>query len=160
MLMDSEFPVNRIGWFFGDSPFAQNLSSLFSATANEWQEFSDTAVSFIFDSSDEDESADSDSIDAPITRLVQLLIKDAIDCRATQIRLVLLEDHIDIQYSFADGRSKAVDSPPRRLAGTLFAKIKELAGPSGEFTFDSQTHVNVEQMEAGAGFILSLQRAA
>jgi type IV pilus assembly protein PilB len=91
------------------------------------QEFTDTAIDFTetdtqvtdLDESDADESA------APIVRLVQLMISEAVVLRASDIHIEPFEDRVRIRYRI-DGILIERDSPPRRLLGAIISRIKIL----------------------------------
>jgi type IV pilus assembly protein PilB len=92
------------------------------------QEFTDTAIDFTEteegDGTDEDESVDEAS--APIVRLVQLMIGEAVQLRASDIHVEPFENRVRIRYRI-DGVLVERDSPPRRLLGALLSRIKILA---------------------------------
>jgi len=91
------------------------------------QEFTDTAIDFtetVEDQTDQDEAVDESS--APIVRLVQLMITEAVHLRASDIHVEPFEDRIRIRYRI-DGVLVERDSPPRRLLGALLSRIKILA---------------------------------
>jgi type IV pilus assembly protein PilB len=91
------------------------------------QEFTDTAIDFtetVEDSTSTDEIIDETS--APIVRLVQLLISEAVQLRASDIHVEPFEDRVRIRYR-VDGVLVERDSPPRRLLGALLSRIKILA---------------------------------
>ncbi|MCO6047024.1 Flp pilus assembly complex ATPase component TadA [Aeoliella sp. ICT_H6.2] len=92
------------------------------------QEFTDTAIDFTEteegDGADEDDLVDEAS--APIVRLVQLMIGEAVQLRASDIHVEPFEDRVRIRYRI-DGVLVERDSPPRRLLGALLSRIKILA---------------------------------
>jgi type IV pilus assembly protein PilB len=91
------------------------------------QEFTDTAIDFT-EMEGESMSA-SDVVDensAPIIRLVQLMITEAVQLRASDIHVEPFEDRIRIRYRI-DGVLTERDSPPRRLLGAVLSRIKILA---------------------------------
>ena len=91
------------------------------------QEFTDTAIDFTEtaeESVSHDEDVDESS--APIVRLVQLLISEAVQLRASDIHIEPFEDRVRIRYRI-DGVLIERDSPPRRLLGALLSRIKILA---------------------------------
>ncbi len=91
------------------------------------QEFTDTAIDFT--ETEEEGGDDDDSVDeasAPIVRLVQLMISEAVQLRASDIHVEPFEDRIRIRYRI-DGVLVERDSPPRRLLGALLSRIKILA---------------------------------
>ncbi len=92
------------------------------------QEFTDTAIDFT-ETSEESVSAVDEAIDessAPIVRLVQLLISEAVQLRASDIHIEPFEDRVRIRYRI-DGVLVERDSPPRRLLGALLSRVKILA---------------------------------
>ena len=92
------------------------------------QEFTDTAIDFT-ETEEGDSSNDDDSVDeasAPIVRLVQLMIGEAVQLRASDIHVEPFEDRVRIRYRI-DGVLIERDSPPRRLLGALLSRIKILA---------------------------------
>ena len=91
------------------------------------QEFTDTAIDFT-ETEDELEGGDDeiDESSAPIVRLVQLLITEAVQLRASDIHIEPFEDRIRVRYRI-DGVLIERDSPPRRLLGALLSRVKILA---------------------------------
>ena len=72
---------------------------------------------------------DDDEVDessAPIVRLVQLMITEAVQLRASDIHIEPFEDRIRIRYRI-DGVLIERDSPPRRLLGALLSRVKILS---------------------------------
>ena len=67
-----------------------------------------------------------DETSAPIVRLVQLMITEAVQLRASDIHVEPFEDRVRIRYRI-DGVLVERDSPPRRLLGALLSRIKILA---------------------------------
>jgi len=91
------------------------------------QEFTDTAIDFT--ETEDDAAAEEDIIDessAPIVRLVQLIITEAVQLRASDIHIEPFEDRIRVRYRI-DGVLLERDSPPRRLLGALLSRIKIMA---------------------------------
>jgi type IV pilus assembly protein PilB len=91
------------------------------------QEFTDTAIDF---TETEDEEVDPDEVvdenSAPIVRLVQMMINEAVQLRASDIHVEPFEDRVRIRYRI-DGVLVERDSPPRRLLGALLSRIKILS---------------------------------
>jgi type IV pilus assembly protein PilB len=92
------------------------------------QEFTDTKIDFT-----ETETASSvaaaevvDENSAPIVRLVQLMITEAVQLRASDIHIEPFEEVVRIRYRI-DGVLHKRDSPPRRLLGAIISRIKILA---------------------------------
>lgn len=92
------------------------------------QEFTDTAIDFT--ETEDDETGDDDDVvdesSAPIVRLVQLMITEAVQLRASDIHVEPFEEKVRIRYRI-DGVLVERDSPPRRLLGALLSRIKILA---------------------------------
>lgn len=92
------------------------------------QEFTDTAIDFT-ETTDEAASGTEETVDessAPIVRLVQLIINEAVQLRASDIHVEPFEDRLRIRYRI-DGVLIERDSPPKRLAGALLSRIKILS---------------------------------
>jgi type IV pilus assembly protein PilB len=91
------------------------------------QEFTDTAIDFT-ETMTESEGGDDelDESGAPIVRLVQLIITEAVQLRASDIHIEPFEDRIRIRYRI-DGVLVERDSPPRRLLGALLSRLKILS---------------------------------
>jgi len=92
------------------------------------QEFTDTAIDFTEteDDSDSDDEGVVDENSAPVVRLVQLMITEAVQLRASDIHLEPFENRVRIRYRI-DGVLVERDSPPRRLLSALLSRIKILA---------------------------------
>lgn len=91
------------------------------------QEFTDTAIDFTETENDDDQDeAEVDEASAPVVKLVQLMIGEAVQLRASDIHIEPFEDRIRIRYRI-DGVLVERDSPPRRLLGALLSRIKILA---------------------------------
>jgi len=92
------------------------------------QEFTDTAIDFT-ETEDDSEAGEDDVVDetsAPIVRLVQLMITEAVQLRASDIHVEPFEDRVRIRYRI-DGVLVERDSPPRRLLSALLSRIKILS---------------------------------
>ena len=91
------------------------------------QEFTDTAIDFT-ETEDEAQAGEEeiDESSAPIVRLVQLMITEAVQLRASDIHIEPFEDRIRIRYRI-DGLMMERDSPPRRLLGALLSRVKILS---------------------------------
>jgi type IV pilus assembly protein PilB len=93
------------------------------------QEFTDTAIDFTETEEGDGGGGDGEDVDetsAPIVRLVQLMISEAVQLRASDIHIEPFGDHVRIRYRI-DGVLVKRDSPPRRLLGALLSRIKILA---------------------------------
>ena len=91
------------------------------------QEFTDTAIDFT-ETVDDDSEAGGEAEDssAPIVRLVQLMINEAVQLRASDIHVEPFEDRVRIRYRI-DGVLHERDSLPKRQLGAIISRIKILA---------------------------------
>ena len=89
-------------------------------------EFTETAIDFteteIADAAKDSEGEES----SPIVRLVNLIITEAANMRASDIHVEPFEDRIRVRYRI-DGILVERDSPPRRLLAALTSRIKVMA---------------------------------
>jgi type IV pilus assembly protein PilB len=83
-------------------------------------EFTDTAIDF---TETESTQGASDDGDAPVIKLVNLIIQEAVSLRASDIHIEPFADRIRIRYRI-DGVLVERDSPPRRLLAPLLSRIK------------------------------------
>ncbi len=91
------------------------------------QEFTDTAIDFTeTEFADEPEEEIIDETSAPIVRLTQLIISEAVQLRASDIHIEPFEDRVRIRYRI-DGVLIERDSPSRRLLGALLSRFKIMA---------------------------------
>jgi type IV pilus assembly protein PilB len=91
------------------------------------QEFTDTAIDFTETAVEQAAGAgDDDASDAPVVKLVNLIITEAVQLRASDIHVEPFEDRVRIRYRI-DGRLVERDNPPRRLLGAILSRIKILA---------------------------------
>jgi type IV pilus assembly protein PilB len=91
------------------------------------QEFTDTAIDFT-ETAVEQAAAQGtdDQSDAPVVKLVNLVITEAVQLRASDIHIEPFEDRVRIRYRI-DGRLVERDNPPRRLLGAILSRIKILS---------------------------------
>ena len=93
------------------------------------QEFTDTAIDFTETETTTSSVGPGEVVDensAPIVRLVQLMIGEAVQLRASDIHVEPFEEAVRIRYRI-DGMLHKRDSPPRRLLGAIISRIKILA---------------------------------
>ena len=91
------------------------------------QEFTDTQIDFTETEEDKTKSEEfADENSAPVVRLVQYMIQEAVQLRASDIHVEPFEDRVRIRYRI-DGSLVERDSPPRRLLGAINSRIKILA---------------------------------
>ncbi|MEL6896421.1 MAG: GspE/PulE family protein, partial [Planctomycetota bacterium] len=82
-----------------------------------------------FTETEEDRMTTEETVDdssAPVIRLVQMMIGEAVQLRASDIHVEPFEDRIRIRYRI-DGVCVERDSPPRRLLAAVIARIKILS---------------------------------
>ncbi len=93
------------------------------------QEFTETAIDFTETAEEDAGGSDEEAVDetsAPIVRLVQLIISEAVQLRASDIHIEPFEDRVRIRYRI-DGVLVERDACPRRLLGAMISRIKILA---------------------------------
>lgn len=93
------------------------------------QEFTDTKIDFTETETTSASVGASEAVDensAPIVRLVQLMISEAVILKASDIHVEPFEEVVRIRYRM-DGVLQKRDSPPRRLLGAIISRIKILA---------------------------------
>jgi type IV pilus assembly protein PilB len=93
------------------------------------QEFTDTQIDFTETTGDDGTTGGDESVDeasAPVVRLVNLMIQEAVQLRASDIHVEPFETRVRIRYRI-DGILVERDSPPRRLLGAILSRIKILA---------------------------------
>lgn len=90
------------------------------------QEFTDTAIDFTETETDTGGPGETvDETSAPVVRLVQVMINEAVQLRASDIHIEPFEDRVRVRYRI-DGVLVERDSPPRRLLGAILSRIKIL----------------------------------
>ncbi len=91
------------------------------------QEFTDTAIDFTETDAD-GEAAEEDAGDssAPVIRLVNLMIQEAVQLRASDIHVEPFEDRVRIRYRI-DGVCVERENAPRRMLSAIIARIKILS---------------------------------
>jgi len=86
-------------------------------------EFTDTAIDFTETEATQANSNASSENEAPIVKLVNLIVAEAISLRASDIHIEPFADRIRIRYRI-DGILVERDSPPRRMLAPLLSRIK------------------------------------
>ena len=64
--------------------------------------------------------------DAPVIKLVQLIITEAVKARASDIHIEPMIDRVRVRYRI-DGNCYEMDTPPKHLQGAVIARIKIMA---------------------------------
>lgn len=88
-------------------------------------EFTETAIDFTETESPQTKAQEAEE-NAPVVRLVNLIISEAVNMRASDIHVEPFEDRIRVRYRI-DGVLVERDSPPRRLLAALTSRIKIMA---------------------------------
>jgi type IV pilus assembly protein PilB len=88
-------------------------------------DFTDTAIDFT-ETEATAGGAGFDDSDAPVVKLVNLVIQEAVSLRASDIHIEPFADRIRIRYRI-DGVLVERDSPPRRLLAPILSRIKIMA---------------------------------
>src|SRR5206468_9072274 len=86
------------------------------------QEFTDTAIDFT-ETEQTSGAMTGDESDAPVVKLCNLIISEAISLRASDIHIEPFGDRVRVRYRI-DGVLVERDSPPRRLLAPLLSRIK------------------------------------
>src|SRR6266480_4704313 len=84
-------------------------------------EFTDTAIDFT--ETEATAAAAADESDAPVVKLVNLIIQEAVSLRASDIHIEPFGDRVRVRYRI-DGVLVERDSPPRRLLAPMVSRIK------------------------------------
>jgi type IV pilus assembly protein PilB len=84
-------------------------------------DFTDTAIDFT--ETESTSHAGMEDSDAPVVKLVSLIIQEAVSLRASDIHIEPFADRIRIRYRI-DGMLVERDSPPRRLLAPMLSRIK------------------------------------
>jgi type IV pilus assembly protein PilB len=87
-------------------------------------EFTDTAIDFT--ETETTQASATDESDAPVVKLVNLIIQEAVSLRASDIHIEPFGDRIRIRYRI-DGVLVERDSPPRRLLAPMLSRLKIMA---------------------------------
>ena len=88
------------------------------------QEFTSTDIQF---EDRGEKGAETHAESAPIIRLVQLMITEAVRMRASDIHIEALSTRLRVRYR-VDGVCLERDAPPKRLQGAITTRIKLMSG--------------------------------
>lgn len=84
-------------------------------------EFTDTAIDFT--ETESTSSVSAEESDAPVVKLCNLIIQEAVSLRASDIHIEPFADRVRIRYRI-DGVLVERDSPPRRLLAPMLSRLK------------------------------------
>lgn len=88
------------------------------------QEFTDTAIDFADDAGPTRSGSNTlEEGDAPVIKLVHLVIQEAVQMRASDIHIEPFENRVRIRYRI-DGVLMERENAPRRLLGAIISRIK------------------------------------
>jgi len=91
------------------------------------QEFTDSDISPVGEGGASGVASDrATDDDAPVVRLVKLIIEEAVRSRASDIHIEPLADRVRIRYRI-DGNCVEVQNPPKRLQGAIISRFKILS---------------------------------
>jgi type IV pilus assembly protein PilB len=88
-------------------------------------EFTETAIDFTETEGGTGKTQEEDD-SAPIVRLVNLIISEAVTMRASDVHIEPFEDRVRVRYRI-DGVLVERDSPPKRLLSAMVSRIKIMA---------------------------------
>ena len=119
-LAPKEAIVEAINKYYGSS------STETESVDSMLQEFTDTAIDFADEGGVAAKSGTTNTLeegDAPVIRLVHLIIQEAVQQRASDIHIEPFADRVRIRYRI-DGVLMERDNAPRRLLGAIVSRIK------------------------------------
>jgi type IV pilus assembly protein PilB len=118
-LAPKEAIVEAINKYYGGS------TSETESVDSMLQEFTDTAIDFAEDGTGRASSGTNtlEEGDAPVIKLVHLVIQEAVQMRASDIHIEPFAERIRIRYRI-DGVCIERESPPRRLLGSIVSRLK------------------------------------
>ena len=118
-LAPKEAIVEAINRYYSNSGETESVDSML-------QEFTDTAIDFTEDTGGGRGGSTSNTLeegDAPVIKLVHLIIQEAVAMRASDIHIEPFADRVRIRYRI-DGVLMERDSPPRRLLASIVSRLK------------------------------------
>jgi type IV pilus assembly protein PilB len=118
VLADREQIIEFINRNYGQSE-TESVDSMLS-------EFTDTQVEFTETEQTMNAASGVEESEAPVVKLVNLIIQEAVSQRASDIHVEPFADRIRIRYRI-DGVMVERDNPPRRLLMPLLSRIKIMA---------------------------------
>jgi type IV pilus assembly protein PilB len=118
VLAPREQIIEAINRYYGQSE-TESVDSML-------QEFTDTAIDTTQTETAAAVAAAMMDSDAPVVKLVNLIIQEAVSLRASDIHIEPFADHIRVRYRI-DGILVQRDSPPKRLLPAIISRIKIMA---------------------------------
>lgn len=115
VLSDREQIVAAINRHYGQTE-TESVDSMIA-------EFTDTQIDFTETEATAAAAAAADESDAPVVKLVNLMIQEAVNLRASDIHVEPFGDRVRVRYRI-DGNLVERDSPPKRLLSAINSRIK------------------------------------
>ncbi|MEZ6057743.1 MAG: ATPase, T2SS/T4P/T4SS family [Planctomycetaceae bacterium] len=115
LMAPKEAILGAINRFYGQSQ-TESVDSML-------MEFTETAIDFTETELSEALTQQQDDEKSPIVKLVNLIITEAVNMRASDIHVEPFEDRVRIRYRI-DGVLIERDSPPRRLLAAMTSRLK------------------------------------
>jgi len=110
--------ADAINRFYGGATVDESVDSML-------QEFTDSDIAPVGEGG-QAKSDDATDDDAPVVRLVRLIIEEAVRSRASDIHVECMADKMRIRYRI-DGLCQIVQTPPKRLQGAILSRLKILS---------------------------------
>jgi len=107
--------INR---YYGGATVDESVDSML-------QEFTDSDIGTVGDEAS-GRTPDIGDEDAPVVRLVRLIIEEAVRSRVSDIHVEPMTDRVRIRYR-VDGVCSEIQSPPKRLQGAIISRLKIMA---------------------------------
>jgi len=121
VLAPREQIIEAINKHYGQSSETESVDSMLA-------EFTDTAIDFTeTESTSAAAGGGSDEGEAPVIKLCNLVIQEAIGLRASDIHIEPFENRIRIRYRI-DGVLVERDDPPKRLLAPMLSRFKIMGG--------------------------------
>jgi type IV pilus assembly protein PilB len=115
VLADREQILEAINRHYGQSE-SESVDSMLA-------EFTDTQIDFTETESTRNASQDEGDNAAPVVKLCNLIIQEAVKLRASDIHIEPFADRVRIRYRI-DGVLTERDTPPRRLLAPMLSRLK------------------------------------
>jgi len=111
--------ADAINRYYGGATVDESVDSML-------QEFTDSDIGPLGDTGTAGGAEAASDDDAPVVRLMRLIIEEAVRSRASDIHVECMADKMRIRYRI-DGLCQEVQTPPKRLQGAIISRLKILA---------------------------------
>jgi len=98
-----------------DKLYPEEFENIYGAMSDEDIDVSEKAKG--------EAKSDATDSDAPVIRLVSMIITEAVKMRASDIHLEPMERHFRVRYRI-DGVLRQMDTPPKRLQAAIISRVK------------------------------------